>query len=79
MGWSLSASKAVGVTFQEEGTEFAKLRKIYLANIYWRTFCSLNTVKGSGATEEINMASIQVTSESMYPGLERKTFTSQFS
>lgn len=71
MNWSLSAIKAVGITFQE-GTRFAKIQENLFDKYLLRTLCFLYTVQASGVIGEINMASILVTSKCMHPGPGRK-------
>lgn len=52
LSWSLSTIKAVGIIFQEAGTEFAKIQEQLSGKYLLRTLRPPNTVQGSGATEE---------------------------
>lgn len=47
MSWSLSAIKVVGMTFQEEGIEFAKTQENLFDKYLLRTLCSPSSVQGS--------------------------------
>lgn len=76
--WSLLVLKAVGIRLLEEGTEFAKIQEQLSGKYFLRSWCSPNTVQVSGTIEEITMASMGVTGESMYPALERKTSSHSF-